>query len=240
MNRVTLQQFMRDFAPEEIKKKIFLFAQESILTKNNPKRIEFFRIGEKNYSTAQDRLLKNFIPFRQNEIYHKVENPKMTLYNFEVPKDRGKDFIRFKKKITTYLTKKDIDIIRNSKPMVFTKKGGFERVVYINHSDLKNIKSLQFVNKLEISNFDCGLLISEKETMYECYAPYNNGCSRKYAIYDETNFCFATVSPLQMLWRIKRGLVKMVRLKEMARVNKIPGRTKLNTRDDYIKAFMNL
>ena len=43
-----------------------------------------------------------------------------------------------------------------------------------------------------------------------------------------------------MLWRIRCGHTLMKDLKELAKINKIPGRSKLKTRYDYVVAFMAL
>ena len=131
MENITLQQFICDLLPEEIKNKIFLFAQECILTKNTPKRIETFRIGKKCYNIKKDHILDYSLPFRRDEISRKIKNPDITLYNFEVPKSVRNNFLHFKKKMTTRLTKKDIAKLRESKYITFTKREGFEKIVDI-------------------------------------------------------------------------------------------------------------
>lgn len=98
MENIALQQFISNVLPEEIKNKIFLFAQECILTKNETKRIETFIIGTKRYNTKKDCILDNSLPFRDDEISYKVKNPDITLYKFEVPASVKHHFIRFKKK----------------------------------------------------------------------------------------------------------------------------------------------
>lgn len=239
MENIALQQFISNVLPEEIKNKIFLFAQECILTKNETKRIETFIIGTKRYNTKKDCILDNSLPFRDDEISYKVKNPDITLYKFEVPASVKHHFIRFKKKMTTHLTKKDIAKLRETKYITFENRKAIKKIVDIKHI-IREIKSLKYVNEIEISDNPFGLLISIKETIYAYYPPYNNGYSRKYAIYNELHYYIASISPLQMLWRIHRGLVSMIQLRELAKINKIPGRSKLKTKKDYIKAFMKL
>ena len=47
-------------------------------------------------------------------------------------------------------------------------------------------------------------------------------------------------SPLQMLWRIKWEKMSMKEMKELAKINQIEGKSKLNIPADYIAAFMKL
>lgn len=128
----------------------------------------------------------------------------------------------------------DLLKIKNTGNMVITKQNGRRKIIDCKHIDLKDVKSFKYTNFTGLSNISYGLILSEEETLYVYYTPYNNGYSRKYALHTDTNCHAITISPLQMLWRIKCGLVSMNSLKELAKINKIKGRSKLKTQKDYI------
>ena len=61
-----------------------------------------------------------------------------------------------------------------------------------------------------------------------------------YNTYCKSSKIYLYVSPLNFLWKIRDDIITMKEIKLVATQNKIKGRSKLKTREDYIKAFMKL
>ena len=72
--------------------------------------------------------------------------------------------------MTTHLTKKDIAKLRETKYITFENREAIKKIVDIKHI-IREIKSLKYVNEIEISDNPFGLLISIKETIYAYYPP---------------------------------------------------------------------
>ena len=240
MNKISAEKFISDYLPESIQNKIFHYAVESPISKQNEYNNHFFNFGGERYNTKTTNSLENFLPFRKDEFYKKSKIPKTTIFNIHVSKNIENNFILFKKVMKTNVTNEDIVKIKNTGHMLITKQNGRRRIIECKYLDIENVKKFKYVNSIELSNFPVGLFLSENETIYVYYTPYNNGCSRKYALHNDKKFHSISISPLQMLWRINYGLITMKELIEYAKINKIKGRSKLKSRDDYVKAFMKL
>jgi hypothetical protein len=106
--------------------------------------------------------------------------------------------------------------------------------------DTDTIHSIEYVNKTEITNLPCGLVLNEQHLIYASHLLYNSNEKSIYSLYNKSGYTTISVSPLQMLWRIRRGEMLLKEMKELAKINKISGRSKLTTRQDYINAFIRL
>ena len=130
--------------------------------------------------------------------------------------------------------------MKNNKHIQLVKAGKERKVIESKCLDMNNLRSVEYINEMVFGNFPCGLIQSEKETIVAHYKPYNNGCSRNHLIHSDITCKIISISPLQMLWRIHDGLVTVKEKRELVKINRISGRSKLKTNDDYIRAFLKL
>lgn len=240
MDEISIELFIIHWLPVHIKNKILFYLVESPLSKREQCFVQFFRFGNKTYNTRSNKNIEKFLPFRNEMFKRIIEIPYNTMYKIYIPKESRNDFIYFRKVMKTFVSDIDVMRIKNNKHMLIVKPGGTRKIIKSKFLDLENLIGIKYINETELANFPCGLLHNERETIMACYKPYNNGYTRKYALHTEMNYQPISISPLQMLWRIRRGIVSMREKKEMAKINQINGRSKLKTNDDYIKAFMKL
>ena len=93
--------------------------------------------------------------------------------------------------------------MKNTGHMVITRQNGRRKIIECRHLNPKSVKSFEYINSMELANFPCGLLLSEKETLYAYYTPYSNGFSRKYALYRHKLSCIdfaSTIIMANQLW----------------------------------------
>ena len=240
MDNISTETFIKNWIPKHIKNKILLYLLESIFTEKKSCRNHLFKFGKNTYNTKRKEYLENFLPFRQDELYVKIKNPDYTIFNLNVPTDAISQFLSFKKVMKSIVQEKDILKMKNIRTMAISEETGRKTIIDYKNIDIKSTKMFKYVNMMELGEFPCGLILSEKEVLYIYYEPYNNGNNRKYALYTDSKYREISISPLQMLWRIKCGGVTIKELKNLAKINKIHGRSKLKTRTDFIQAFMKL
>ena len=204
MTTITVEEFIKDWIPEHIKNKILHYAIESPLLKETAGERHLFRFGEKIYNTNSTNCLENFLPFRNHEFYKKIKHPSTTIFNIHVPRESRHDFIVIKKVMKTHTNELDIIKMKNTGHMVITRQNGRRKIIECRHLNPKSVKSFEYINSMELANFPCGLLLSEKETLYAYYTPYSNGFSRKYTLYRHKLSCridFAsTIITANQLW----------------------------------------
>uniref|UniRef100_A0A6C0L2C5 Uncharacterized protein n=1 Tax=viral metagenome TaxID=1070528 RepID=A0A6C0L2C5_9ZZZZ len=237
MDNISTETFIKNWIPKHIKNKILFYLLESIFTKKNSYN-HTFKFGINIYNTKRREYLENFLPFRQDELYVKIKNTA-NIFNFNVPDDSIPQ-LSFKKVMKSIVHEKDILKMKKVRNMAITDEAGRKTIIDYKNIDIKNAKMFKYVKMMEFGEFPCGLILREKEELYIYYEPYNNGNSRKYALYTDSNYREISISPLQMLWRIKYGGITIKALKNLAKINKIDGRSKLKTRNDFIQTFMKL
>ena len=230
MNKISLDNFISQWLPVQIKNKILFYLLKSPHSMNKYTLIPFFRFGEKTYNTQSNQNMGGFLPFR-NEEFQK---------NIIIPKEPISDFIKFQKIMKSFICKMDTTNMKSNKYMEIVNVRGNMKTVESKYLGVNELKSIEYTNEMEIENLRCGLLRSEKEVIMTHYKPYNNGYSQRFLLYSDSNYKIISISPLQMLWRIRHGLVSVKEKKELATINQISGRSKLKTNDDYLKAFMKL
>lgn len=240
MESITVKQFIAFWIPRHVKNKILQYLLESIL--DDKFQIASFRFGDKKYSTNVDRHLKRFLPFRKESLLIDYNDPSYTT----------RQNIVIRKTMTTFVTEDDISKIKTfqheikntivGSPDALLKRDNDGIRTYMNlklvYTD--TLHSIGYANKTELVNFHCGLILNEQQLIYAYHSLYENVIKSKYLLYNKSTSVIVSVSPLQMLWRIRCGQMLMKDMKELARANKIVGRSKLTTRADYIAAFMKL
>ena len=243
MESITVKQFIAFWIPEHIKNKILQYLLESIL--DDKYQIVSFRFGRKRYSTKTTKYLKNFLPFRKEGFVVQNNLPSYTIFNSI--NQCNQNFCT-KKRMVTFIKENDISILKTFVNKMKSKmassrleKDPDKIRSYINSENINTdtIHSIEYINKTELVNFNCGLILNEQQLIYEYNLLYN-GEKLKHYLYNKSYYRVVSVSPIQMLWRIRCEKILMKDLKELAKINKIVGRSKLKTRDDYIVAFMKL
>ena len=232
---ITIEQFIAFWIPKHLQNKILQYLLESIL--DNKFTNISFRFANRRFSPKTMQFLRNCIPFR-NDYF---------IVKYKQGYKQGNQSLFVKKTMKTYVSKKDILNIKKTQsaiiniPYHLLYRDEVIRTYEISKNiDTNTLRSFEYVNIIKIADFHLGLILNERQTIYANHSPYNNGYDRKYSISNKTKYKVISVSPLQMIWRIKCGEILMKELKKLAKINKIPGRSKLNTREDYINAFIKL
>ena len=240
MNKVSLEVFISQWLPIQVKNKILFYLLKTPHSKGEEARIQFFRFGEKTYNTHSKQTIERFLPFRNEDLKKSIINPVITIHKDYIPKESRNDVLNFKKYMKSFVTEMDLLRMKNNKYMHILKSDGKLKIIESKRIDMNNLRSFRYTNVMEIGNFHYGLFQSEKETIMAYFKPYNNGYKRKHVLHSDVNFRIISISPLQFLWRIRQGLVSVKEKRELAKINQIAGRSKLKTNDDYIAAFMKL
>lgn len=247
MESITVKQFIAFWIPEHIQNKILQYLLESIV--DDKYQIVSFRFGDKKYSTKTTKYLKNFLPFRKEGFVVRNNLPSYTIFNSI--NQYNQNFCT-RKRMMTFITENDISKIKKFQKEVKNTVIGSPNALlnkdkdcirtYTNSKNVNTdtIHSIEYVNKTELVNFNCGLILNEQQLIYAYHSLYNNNEKSKFSLYNKSNYTHVSISPLQMLWRIRCGQMLMKEMKEFAKINKIVGRSKLKTRHDYIVAFMAL
>ena len=244
MESITVKQFIAFWIPNHIKNKILQYLLESIV--DDKYQIVSFRFGDKKYSTKTTKYLKNFLPFRKEGFVVRKNLPSYTVFNSI--NQCNQNFCT-RKRMMTFITENDISKIKNFVKEMNSKmrssrleKDPDKIRTYTNSKNVNTdtIHSVEYVNKTELVNFNCCLTLNEQQLIYAYHSLYNNGAKSKFSLYNKSFYKIVSISPVQMLWRIRCGHALMKDLKELAKINKIVGRSKLKTRHDYIVAFMAL
>jgi len=242
MESITVNQFIAFWTPNHIKNKILQYLLVSIL--NDEYQIILFRFGDKKYSTTNPKYLKKFLPFRKDSFILKYNIPLYSIFNSV---NQPRQNVCAIKTMTTFVSENDISkidlFIKEMKSkMVASEKDPDNIRTYINSKNVytKTIHSFKYINKMEIVNLATGLILNEHQLIYASHLLDNTGRKSRFALYKNAKNSILSISPLQMLWRISCGWVVMKDLKELAKINKIKGRSKLVSHADYITAFMKL
>lgn len=244
MKSITVNQFIAFWAPKHIKNKILQYLLVSILNDNY--QITSFRFGDKKYSTTNPKYLKDFLPFRKDSFILKYNIPLYSIFNSV---NQHRQNVCAIKTMTTIVSEDDISKIdlfvkemKSKKVASRIEKDPDEIRTYINSKNVytKTIHYFKYINKMEIVNFNSGLILNEHQLIYACHLLDNSGRKSRFSLYNKPKNTILSISPLHMLWRISCGQIYMKELKELAKINKIKGRSKLVSRADYIAAFMKL
>lgn len=247
MDSITINQFIAFWIPKKIQNKILQYLLESIL--DDKCQIVSFRFGDKKYSTKTTKYLKNFLPFRKEAFVIRNQLPLYTMFNSVNQYNQN---ICAKKRMLTIIKENDISLLKqfraemNSKIISSRLETDPDKIrSYINSKNVNTntIHSIEYINKTELVNFNSGLVLNEQQIIY-AYHTLRSFCNdsekSKYSLYNKSKHSVISVSPVQLLWRISCGQIYMKDLKNLAKINKIPGRSKLKTRYDYVVAFMAL
>ena len=222
MESITVNQFIAFWIPEHLKNKILQYLLESIL--DDKYQIVSFRFGDKKYSTKNPQYLKEFLPFRKDSFILKYNIPLYSIFNSV---NQHRQNVCAKKRMTTIVSEDDISKIDFFVKEMKSKIAG-SRVekdpdkirTYINSKNVytKTIRYFEYINKMEIVNFNTGLILNEHQLIYACHLLYDTGTNSRFALYNNPKNTILSISPLQMLWRIRCGQMFMKDLKEFARV----------------------
>lgn len=218
--------FVKNYLPPHIKNKIMQYAIKSIMN-------------------IRKYLLENKKMSIMDCIYN-TKN-KVCIYNLPFKIDYisiGANFFVYDKLneliISRTITK---NISRNQKELYYSI-GCMLHNNIIKSSNIniyKNINKINYINKIIITENEYGI---KRINHNYVLLIYNRGFKRKimetYNTYGKSNKIYLCVSPLNFLWKIRDGIITMKELKLLASQNKIKGRSKLKTRQDYINVFMKL
>ena len=240
MNKVSPEVFISQWLPSHIKNKILFYLFKSPHSKGGQVITGTFHFGEKSYKVTSKQNIERFLPFRNDDFKRNIVDPKNTMSKYYVHNESRNDFLIFQKVMKSFVYEMDTIRMKNNKHMQLVKAGKELKQIESKSLDTNNLRSVEYINEMVFGNFPCGLIQSEKETIVAHYKPYNNGCSRNHLIHSDITCKIISISPLQMLWRIHDGLVTVKEKRELAKINRISGRSKLKTNADYIRAFLEL
>ena len=163
MDNISIEIFIKNWIPNHIKQKILFYLLESIFTKKNYCIHRLFKFGKNIYNTKRREYLENFLPFRQDELYVKIKNPAHTIFSLNVPTDSIPQFLSFKKVMKSILQEKDIVKMKNVRTMAISEQTGRKTIIDYKNIDIKSTKNFKYVNMMELGEFPCGLILSEKQ-----------------------------------------------------------------------------
>lgn len=199
-----------------------------------------FEFGTRKYNTKHDKYLQEMLPFRQDHIHKTICHPSKTMYNIDILHQARHQFVSFSKTMNTYTHNRNMTRIPTKDFIELDTDDNSTIKISLNGINVKEAKMVQYVNDTEIGNYSNGLNISKKQIIFIYYEPYNNGHERRFAIYINKHTSNLSISPLQMLWKIKKEEITLKELRKLSTMNKIAGRSKLKTYSDYLHAFMKL
>ena len=247
MESLTINQFIAFWIPIHIKNKILQYLLNSIL--DDKYKTILFRFYDKTYSTRTIEYLKNFLPFRKDSYSIKYNSFGQSYNTYPLTIPQYHESLNIKKKMNTLLRENDIPKIINLrkqfqkeiKNMALNKETDEIRaLVHSKNIDTNTLYSLEYVNKTTLENFNCGLILSEQRLIYAHHSLYESGIKSRFALYNKSLYTVVSISPLQLLWRIKFRQIQLKELKKLVKINKIVGRSEFKTHEDYITAFLAL
>jgi|TARA_B110000114_G_C15024954_1_gene370505 hypothetical protein len=230
--------------PTEIVNKILFYTLTDSIFTSDCERHETLTFG--NNKLSPTKTLQYIVIYKTHnrvrvKVPLKIDNisKKTTSENYTIPHSQFVETIGLSKVIHTYITPEILDntvknvdrLINDTEQQIIASEADF---------DITEALKIEYRNITELYNYLNGMYLRTVDTIYIHYPPYNNGIERKYAISREIRIANISNSPLQMLWKIRNGDIKIKELKKLATVNKIVGRSKLKTRLDFINAFMIL
>ena len=224
MKDIDINTFVNQYLPLHVKNKIMHYTIKSIYNQKKylleDKNIILFN---KRYNTKTSRSY-NFLPFKNDyiQIYREIMR-----YPLGINREPHM-ILNIRKIIKTNISTDQSELYMAIGRFMYLKNNP-----YI----LNNVKNILYENVTSINDHNHGL---KRELVHKVYIFYNK--KKNVLISESTRYSYLHVSPLQFLWRIYFNLygTKLYELKQLARINKIKGRSKLKTRLDYINAFMKL
>lgn len=267
MERVHLDEFIKNWTTSNIKWKIlsYLLSRENLNIKNMKVAEQNYSFGRnvlpgetERFRTGNNKYLYYFFPF-QNDETKIVRLP--FIYSFlsfwKEASKQSHSTLKIKKTTITKITQENIRRIkvkinsedhywepsyqmgnvRNEEDELMDKSN---RVLDFRKLDINNATHFKYKNCTAMYETKEGVFWNLEQSIIICYPPYNNGCDRQFGIYHNNYYRELVVSPLQFLWRIRKRSVTLSQLKKIASSNKIKGRAKLKTYEDYLQVFSKL
>ena len=226
MKDIDIREFVNQYIPSHIKNKIMHYTIKSIYNQRKSllenQKIE---IKGKLYNTNRGICIYN-LPLEIN--YIKFIMAKATVDK----KKMNHLLLTITKTITTNISENQNEMCPALGHMYINKKSRAFCNIYL------NLNYIKYVNKTTIDTHLTGTTVR-----------YNNFIELIYKknIHRGNKIMFSSVStkelnttPLNFLWKIKNCQISMTDIKLLASQNKIKGRSKLKSRQDYINAFMKL
>lgn len=221
------------------KYEFYEFENKQILATPSMQYIRVYRDANR-----PSKITKEAIPFRKDKIQKSttvITTKTIENYNYE-PNHLlhviGTLFIC--KTVTTYITNGVLKSIKDNSYYIMNNKHIKDFVKISNTVNLKSAIKIEYISNTGIYDDLYGTFLWKENIIFIYYKPYNNGDDRRYAIYTKRTISTLSVSPLQMLWRIKQKYITIKKLNELTTSNKIVGRSKLRKRLEYINVFMKL
>lgn len=215
------------------------------------------------FRTGNNKYLYHYFPFKNDETKIVRFHPPPDYWK-EASK-QSQTTLKIKKTTITKITQENIQRIKdkiNSKDHywerptkmanegkgegkltgknTYKNKGVLKGVLDFRKLDIKNATYFKYRNYTEMYESKEGLFWNLEQAIMIGYPPYNNGCERQFSIYYNNYYRELEMSPLQLLWRIRNRSIQLNQLKKIASFNKIKGRAKLKTYEDYLQAFTKL
>ena len=253
---IAIEEFIKKWLPSEVRWTIMSYLLScDVFNNSSNKEEEIYSFsrdtlpgGSDRYETKNGGYLYYYFPFQNDETKKLKFHPcpdYWGLSEFMKPYVCFNGTITIKKKTKTIITKSNIMRIKdkqnNDNPFWEYLKGyKYKNVLDFRTIVLKDATHFEYNNDTQIRESKEGTVWSQKQNILIVYPDYNIGCARKSSIYTNTYYHQLYVSPLQFLWKIRHNTINKCKLKKIASINKIEGRSKLKTSQDYIKAFMKL
>ena len=212
--------FVKNYLPPHIKNKIMHYTIKSIYNQKT------YLLGDKkikilnNFYNTKNKLCIYNLPLEINYIRIHRRNKIINMNNL----------LTITKTITTYISENQTEMYNAIGYMYINK-----------NSDCKlyeKLNCIKYINKTTIEDDLTGTILH-----------YNNYIELNYIrqtykgnknVLNSVNSKILYITPLNLLWKIKNYKISLKEIKLIASQNKIKGRSKLKTRQDYIKAFIKL
>ena len=256
---VCLEKFIQQWITPNIRWKIlsYVLSCDAFNTKNKEIIYNFSRNvlpGQRQqFCTGKNKYLYDYFPFENDTSTIRRFHPD--LYDW---KKLGANFkelyphqrLLINKSTTTKITPENIQRIKNKQNSKNHYWESFQTNTLLKHNrnclfdfrklTIENATHFKYTNIIELHNGIEEMYCRTEQSIMVIYRPYNNFYERKFSIYHNIYYKVLSTSPLQFLWKIRNQDIKLNELKNIASCNKIKGRSKLISYEDYLNAFMKL
>jgi|TARA_B110000285_G_C15125327_1_gene619805 hypothetical protein len=227
MEDIDIGHFLNKYIPLHIRNKIMHYTIKSIYNRRKflleHKKIEI--MGEL-YNTKTGICIYD-LPLELDHIkFHRtnkiVNNQKMNR------------LLTITKTVTTYISENQNEMYTALGNMYSNKRT-------IHHAFCNvylNLKYIKYVNKTTIDSRLTGTTMRYNNFIELIYK--KKRYRRNKIVFSSVSIKELNITPLNFLWKIKNREISIAAIKSVASQNKIKGRSKLKTRQDYINVFMKL